>query len=90
MTPFLIIAIVPWVVMAIALLDALRHPRTRWELADQDQMLWTIVILSGGFIPVIGPLVYLLVARPRLRSVDGWTPVTTAPVGPSTAGSDVR
>ncbi len=65
----LALTLVPWALVAITLLDAVRRPAIHWEQSRQDQLLWTIVILSGGLIPLIGPVAYLLVARPRLNAV---------------------
>ncbi|MDH4279685.1 MAG: hypothetical protein OEZ14_04180 [Acidimicrobiia bacterium] len=89
-TPLLFIAVVPWILVAVTLFDAVRHTGSEWDQSDQDQLLWTIVILSGGFIPVIGPLAYLLVARPRLRAVTRRTSVSGMPDGSSSVGTGLR
>lgn len=60
--------LIPWILVAITLADALRRPTWQWDAADVDQMVRTLVILSGGLIPFIGPVVYLTVARPKLRA----------------------
>lgn len=48
------------------LIDALRRPSTDWEAADQNQVVYIVVIVVLGF---IGAVVYALVARPRLKAV---------------------
>jgi len=89
-TPLAFVAVIPWILVAITLFDAVRHTGSEWHQTDQDQLLWTIVILSGGFIPVIGPLAYLVVARPRLRAVTHRTSVSGMPDGSSNVGTGTR
>ncbi len=89
-TPVLFIAVIPWLLVAITLFDAVRHTGSEWDQTDQDQLLWTIVILSGGFIPVIGPLAYLLVARPRLRAVTRRRSMNARSNEHPTVGTDIR
>lgn len=89
-TPLLFITAIPWILVAITLFDSVRHTGTEWDQTDQDQLLWTIVIPSGGLIPVVGPLAYLLVARPRLRAVTRRKSIGGSPAESSNIGSDVR
>ncbi|HUG08143.1 MAG TPA: PLDc N-terminal domain-containing protein [Acidimicrobiia bacterium] len=48
-----------------ALVDALRAGETVWQASDQSQTVWMLVILLA---PVLGPILYLTLARPRLRA----------------------
>lgn len=89
-TPMLFVAVIPWVLVAITLFDAVRHTSSEWDQTDQDQLLWTIVILSGGFIPIVGPLAYLLVARPRLRAVTRRRSMTAGANESPGVGTDIR
>ena len=50
---------------AVALVDALRIGESRWHASDQNQMVWVVVILLA---PLLGPILYFLLARPRLRA----------------------
>lgn len=88
--PLAFIAVIPWILVAVTLFDAVRHTAGEWDRSDQDQLLWTIVILSGGFIPVVGPVAYLLVARPRLRAVTRRTSMGHRPGEPSSVGPEHR
>ncbi len=90
MSPLLFVAAIPWILVAITLFDSVRYTGTDWDQTDQDQLLWTIIILSGGFIPLVGPLAYLLVARPRLRTVTRRISTADTPRDPSSFGADHR
>jgi hypothetical protein len=46
-----------------AIIDVLRTPQDVWTAAGQNQILWGIVVL---FLSVIGPSLYLVIARTRL------------------------
>ena len=50
-----------------ALIDVLRTPQDVWAAAGQNQMLWGIVVL---FLSLIGPILYLVIARPPLLAVQ--------------------
>lgn len=50
-----------------ALIDVLRTPQDVWAAAGQNQMLWGIVVL---FLSLIGPILYLVIARPQLLAVQ--------------------
>lgn len=47
-----------------AIIDVLRTPQDVWTTAGQNQVLWGIVVL---FLSVIGPILYLVIARPQLQ-----------------------
>ena len=48
------------------LVDALQRPDADWEQAQQNKLVWILVMIFVGF---VGTLIYLLVARPRLEEV---------------------
>ncbi|MDH3684053.1 MAG: PLDc N-terminal domain-containing protein [Acidimicrobiia bacterium] len=51
------------VLLMVALVDLARHPRIAWDATGQNQAAWFFVVTLIGF---IGPMLYLLMARPRL------------------------
>jgi len=48
-----------------ALSDILRIPTSVWADSDQNQGLWAILVF---LLPLLGPLLYLVFARPRLNA----------------------
>ena len=50
-----------------ALIDVLRTPQDVWAMAGQNQLLWGIVVL---FLSLIGPVLYLIIARPQLLAAQ--------------------
>jgi len=50
-----------------ALISVLRTPQDVWAAAGQNQLLWGIVVL---FLSLIGPILYLVIARPQLVAVE--------------------
>ncbi|MDH5420475.1 MAG: PLD nuclease N-terminal domain-containing protein [Acidimicrobiia bacterium] len=56
--------VVPLFVFHIwAIVDLLRMPTTAWEKAEQNEIVWAIVVLA---LPFVGPILYLVIARPQL------------------------
>jgi hypothetical protein len=51
-----------WLVM---LVQALRTPDSVWAAADQSKILYVLVMIFLGW---LGALLYVVIARPRLRS----------------------
>lgn len=51
-----------------SLVDAIQRPDAEWEQADQNKLIWILVLVFVGF---IGSIIYLLVARPQLENVKG-------------------
>ncbi len=49
-----------------ALIEALMTPVPVWQDSRLNQVGWVAVVL---LVPIVGPLLYLLIARPRLRSL---------------------
>jgi hypothetical protein len=50
--------------MAFAVLDAALTPKSVWEAADLDRLVWVLVTL---LLPFIGAIAYLVAVRPKLR-----------------------
>lgn len=46
-----------------AVSDILRITAETWADSQQNQVLWTVIVL---IIPVLGPLLYFFIARPKL------------------------
>jgi hypothetical protein len=46
-----------------ALSDAVRHPSSTWQVSDQNQVVWIVVVI---LVPLLGPILYYLIARPAL------------------------
>jgi hypothetical protein len=49
-----------------ALFDALQTTTDAWAAAKQNQAVWVLVVL---LLPVIGAILFFLIARPRLHEV---------------------
>lgn len=49
----------------LALIDALRIPTDVWAASKQSQGLWVLLVLLA---PVLAPILYLFIARPRLQA----------------------
>ncbi len=62
----LVIFLVFLVPTVLALVDLLRTPAATWAEARENQGVWALVVL---LIQVIGPILYFLMARPKLRAV---------------------
>lgn len=52
--------------LILALVDLSRRPASAWEASGQNQLVWALVVIFVGF---IGPVLYLLIARPALDAV---------------------
>lgn len=61
------IALVVFLVIptAWALYDILRTSPESWTRTHQSQGIWVLVVL---LVPIVGPILYLAVAKPRLRA----------------------
>jgi hypothetical protein len=51
--------------LVLALFDLLKRPAVQWDEAGHNQLVWALVVIFVGF---IGPVLYLLVARPALEA----------------------
>jgi hypothetical protein len=66
----LLMLALPLIVNVWALIDAASTPRSRWEAADQNQLLWVILLVVGLFfcwLGVVLSIVYFATIRPKLR-----------------------
>lgn len=48
-----------------ALVDIARHTAMEWDASGQNQVVWVLIVL---FLGLLGLILYLAIARPRLRS----------------------
>ncbi len=66
---FLIFSLVslPLGLLVYALFDSGKYEEATWEAAGQNKMFWTVAILLIG---CLGPILYLLVTRPKLRRIE--------------------
>ena len=51
--------------LVLALIDLVKRPADVWEESGQSQLVWALVVIFVGF---IGPVLYLLIARPALEA----------------------
>lgn len=49
--------------LVLALVDLVKRPADLWKESGQNQLVWALVVI---FVGVIGPVLYLMVARPAL------------------------
>jgi len=57
--------LVSFVLLIVALIDLLKRPAGLWYESGHNQLVWALVVVLVGF---VGPLLYLLIARPALES----------------------
>lgn len=62
---FLPLAIVPLAILIVALVDLVKRPQSQWQAADQNQLLWGGIVV---FVSLVGPILYLVMARPKLEA----------------------
>ncbi|MEL7156425.1 MAG: PLDc N-terminal domain-containing protein [Actinomycetota bacterium] len=74
----MVLAILPLGLLIWALIDLLRRPSWAWPASDQQQIVWVLVVLLVG---LIGPIVYMVVAKPKLDEAEarGAPPVPAPP-----------
>jgi len=53
------------VLLVLALIDLVKRTAGEWTASGHNQLLWGVIIVFVGF---IGPLLYLLIARPALEA----------------------
>ena len=63
--------VLPITLLVFAVVDLARRPEWQWTATEQNQVLWMFVIL---LICCIGPVVYLIVVRPRLNAAAATGP----------------
>ena len=66
-----IAGVLPITLLVLAVVDLARRPEWQWTATEQNQVLWMFVIL---LICCIGPVVYLIVVRPRLNAAAATGP----------------
>lgn len=54
------------VLLVVALIDLVGRPSETWQASGHNQLVWVLIVVFVGF---IGPLLYLLIARPALDAV---------------------
>lgn len=62
----LLFAVIPFALLVYALIDLVKRPAHQWEAAQQSQVVWVLIVLLIG---CIGPVIYLMVAKPKLDAV---------------------
>ena len=55
------------VLLLMALVDLAKRPTAAWEASGQNQIVWVLIVVLVGF---IGPLLYLVIARPALDAAE--------------------
>lgn len=51
--------------LIVALVDLVKRPADAWARSGHNQLVWALIVVFVGF---IGPILYLLIARPALDS----------------------
>jgi hypothetical protein len=59
----LLVVLLLLIPMVWALTDALRISSESWAASSQNQLVWVVVIVLA---PLLGPVSYFFIARPRL------------------------
>ena len=57
----LVVSLVGLGLLLVALVDLVKRPAAAWERSGQNQIVWALVVVFIGF---VGPILYLLIARP--------------------------
>lgn len=68
---FMLFSLAGLALLIVALIDLVKRPSDAWTRSGQNQIVWALIVV---FVWFIGPLLYLLIARPSLET----TPVTGA------------
>ena len=53
------------VLFVMALVDLVRRPTETWAVSGHNQLVWALIVV---FVAFLGPLLYLLIARPVLEN----------------------
>ena len=53
------------VLFVMALVDLVRRPTETWASSGHNQLVWALIVV---FVAFLGPLLYLLIARPALEN----------------------
>ena len=65
-------------ILVMALVDLVRRPAAAWEASGHNQLVWALIVILVGF---LGPLLYLLIARPALETAAA--PTTASETAPA-------
>ena len=68
------LALIVW-----AVIDAATKPDSAWRAADQSKVVWILVAI---FLPIAGPLAYLIAIRPKVRAAAANLPPPGMPPPP--------
>lgn len=63
---FAVVGLALFVWWLLVLIEAVRIPSTTWKAAGQEQLIHILLMV---FLGIIGTIVYVVVARPKLRAV---------------------
>ena len=58
-------ALAGFVLLVMALVDLVKRPADVWKASGHSQIVWALVVIFIGF---IGPLLYVVIARPALNA----------------------
>ncbi len=61
----MLVMLISLVLLLMALVDLARTPTQAWEASGHNQIVWALLVIFVGF---IGPILYLLIARPALAA----------------------
>lgn len=56
--------LVPLALLVFALVDLVQRSDAEWAASGQDRLTWVLISL---FVGLLGPLLYLVIARPKLE-----------------------
>jgi hypothetical protein len=59
------VMLVGLVVLVVALVDLVKRPAGVWAASGHNQLVWAVIVV---FVAFIGPLLYLVIARPALEN----------------------
>ena len=60
-----LVMLVGLVLLVVALVDLVKRPAGSWAASGHNQLVWAVIVV---FVAFIGPLLYLLIARPALEN----------------------
>lgn len=59
--------------LLVALVDLVKRPASAWERIGQNQIVWALIVV---FVWLVGPVLYLLIARPAFDASSVTAEVT--------------
>lgn len=60
--PFVLFVLAVPMLMVWALVDLVQRPKSDWDAAGQDRLVWALIVV---FVGLVGPLLYLTVGRKK-------------------------